>query len=476
VNERRRPYARNRKFRSSAVDSYIEKYRPKFKNENIGTLFNNALPNCLDSTVTFNSTAPYDSFIVTGDMDSMWIRDAVNQVVPYFQFLSQDDGLKNLVCGLIHRIQHQILNVNVYANAFHINNTSCHQREVTYTYISGSGEIINQTDKGSDIQCSTGEISDTKFELDSLPAFLKLSYHYYIETKDPTCLNPKWLNAVKLVINTFKAQQKGTFEELKDPAYTYHSIDSNIVNILPENGRGPPSIRTGMVKSGFRPSDDACTFPFHVPDNMMIHVELGHLVDLLGSLKIRDDDLNSNIQKLRQDIEGAIEKFGLVNDLSGNKYYAYEVDGFGSHVFMDDANIPSLLSLPYIGYLYKTDPIYLRTRNRVLSELNPYFFKGKYGEGTGSNMVGSDVGYNYIWHISVLVRALTSNDDAEIAQCLETISTTCGPTGFIHESFYKDDFNNYTRAWFAWANSLFGELMVTLIRERPHLLFKEFEM
>jgi len=443
-----------------------------FKDENLGTIFNNALPNCLDSTVTFNATAPYDSFIVTGDMSSMWIRDAVNQVVPYFQFLSSDPGLQNLVCGLIHRIQHQIVDVNIYANAFHINNTSCHQRMVTYTYLQGSGEIIDQASDGWDVQCATGEISDTKFELDSLPAFLKLSYHYYQETQDTTCFDAQWLEAVKLVITTFQTQQKGTFEELNDPAYTYHTIDSNIVNILPENGRGPPSIRTGMVKSGFRPSDDACTFPFHVPDNMMIHVELDHLTDLLSNLKLKDDHLDSSISQLQTDINAAIKKYGLARDTSDQTYYAYEVDGFGSHLFMDDANIPSLLSLPYIGFLNKTDPIYLRTRQRVLSEMNPYFIKGKYGEGTGSNMVGSDVGYNYIWHISILVRALTSNDDAEILQCLETISQTCGPTGFIHESYYKDDFTNFTRAWFAWANSLFGELMVTLIRERPHLLFK----
>lgn len=87
------------------------------------------------------------------------------------------------------------------------------------------------------------------------------------------------------------------------------------------------------------------------------------------------------------------------------KVFAFEVDGFGSAYFMDDANIPSLLSLPYLGYVDKNDPIYKNTRKFVLSEYNPYFFKGEAGEGIG----GPHVGPGYIWPMSIIMRVYTSD-------------------------------------------------------------------
>jgi meiotically up-regulated gene 157 (Mug157) protein len=100
------------------------------------------------------------------------------------------------------------------------------------------------------------------------------------------------------------------------------------------------------------------------------------------------------------------------------------------------------------------------------STSNPYFFKGSAAEGIG----GPHVGLDMIWPMSIIMCALTSTDQEEIRQCLRWLKTTHADTGFIHEAFNKDNPAQFTRSWFAWANSLFGELIVKLSRERPSLL------
>jgi meiotically up-regulated gene 157 (Mug157) protein len=138
---------------------------------------------------------------------------------------------------------------------------------------------------------------------------------------------------------------------------------------------------------------------------------------------------------------------------------------------MDDANAPGLLSLAYLELLPQTDPVYQRTRAFALSAGNPYFLQGKAGEGIG----GPHIGLDFIWPMSVLIRGLTSNSDSEIAECLQILCTTTANTNFMHEAFHKDNPSNYTRPWFAWANGLFGELVLKVERERPALL-REFQV
>jgi len=150
------------------------------------------------------------------------------------------------------------------------------------------------------------------------------------------------------------------------------------------------------------------------------------------------------------------------------KIYAYEVDGYGGSYTMDDANIPSLLSLPFLGYVSKTDPLYLNTRKFILSDANPYYSSGSAGKGVG----GPHIGQGYIWPLSIIIQAQTSNDDNEIVECLNMLKSTDAGTGFMHESFWKDNASKFTRTWFAWANTQFGHLIQTLAEERPHLLFK----
>jgi uncharacterized protein len=165
-------------------------------------------------------------------------------------------------------------------------------------------------------------------------------------------------------------------------------------------------------------------------------------------------------------VEGALGAHAVVEHPVHGEVWAYEVDGFGNRHHMDDANIPSLLSLPYLGACSQSDPLYRRTRAFVLSHDNPYFFRGSAAEGVGSPHVGLEM----IWPLAVTMRALTSTEDAEIAGCLRALKETHGGTGFMHEAFHQDDPTRFTRSWFAWANTLFGELVLRVHNERPHLL------
>ena len=171
---------------------------------------------------------------------------------------------------------------------------------------------------------------------------------------------------------------------------------------------------------------------------------------------------------LAEEVDAAIKKHGIVDHRVCGKVYAFEVDGFGNALCMDDANIPSLLSIPYLGYCSLDDPTYLKTRSLIWSDNNPYFFKGKAGEGIG----GPHVGLDYIWPMSIIMKGLTSNNPEEIQTCLKQLRDTDGDTGFMHEGFHSDDASNFTRSWFAWVNTLFGELILKTSQEHPHILAK----
>jgi meiotically up-regulated gene 157 (Mug157) protein len=230
-------------------------------------------------------------------------------------------------------------------------------------------------------------------------------------------------------------------------------------------GFGNPAVPVGMIYSMFRPSDDACTYSFYVPSNLFAVVALRQLAEMMFTLK-HDSPFTVNCQALAGEVEGALQKHALMKDVGGEELWAFEVDGYGNQLFMDDANIPGLLGLPYLGCCKKDDAVYQNTRKRALSEKNPYFFKGTAAAGIG----GPHEGLNMVWPMALIVQALTSGNEAEIRQCLQWLKTTHAGTGFMHESFDKDNPAKFTRAWFAWANSLFGELIVKLSEERPELL------
>jgi hypothetical protein len=234
---------------------------------------------------------------------------------------------------------------------------------------------------------------------------------------------------------------------------------------LPCGGYGYPVKPVGLICSAFRPSDDATEFSFLIPSNFFAVEALRQMAEMSEQIK-NDHVFAASCRSLSDEVSDALDKYAYAEHLHYGRILAYEADGFGNQLFMDDANVPSLLSLPYLGCLSASDPIYQRTRSFILSEYNPWFFKGSAGEGVG----GPHVGTNLIWPLSIIMRALTSTSPNEITQCILTLKATHAGTGFMHETFHEDDPKIFTRSWFAWANTLFGELILHATKQSPSIL------
>lgn len=452
-----RPPLNNRTYTSTAIDSLIDNLKPLLSDPDLAVLFSNCLPNTLDTTVNYFGDAPdwygLDSFIITGDITALWLRDSANQIIPYAPYIAQDDSLKVLFQGLINRHSHSIL-IDSFANAFNFN-------------ASGAGA---QTDVRKPPM--TKAVFEGKYEIDSLCAFLKLSFwfNYYgkLSTSEYAVVyDETWYSAVEELLDTINVMMTTNGLSEVQP-YLFSRMTTVATDTLYNNGKGPPAALVGMSRQLFRPSDDAVTLPFNIPGNAMACSELTHLGDLLeiiqgvaGMSSGRLSELKAYASETRDTLCAALSEELIKNDV-----LPYEVDGFGSKYFMDDANIPSLLSLPVLGYMSTLNPRYVATRNFVLSTSNPYYFAGLQGHGVG----GPHEGYNMTWPMAIITAVMTSNDDAEILECLQMLKDAAYRTGFMHESFNVNDVNDYTRSWFAWANGLFGEMMLQLVMTKPHLV------
>lgn len=441
----RRPLTEERCFSSPSLETAMADIAASLQDREVAWLFANCLPNTLDTTVTVaqDTKGRPDTFVITGDIDAMWLRDSTNQVWPYLSFVNDDPTLKSLIQGVINR-QIACVLLDPYANAFY--------REPVFGHW-----VSDRTEMRPGVH-------ERKYELDSLCAVLRLSCGYYAVSKDTSCLDEDWQRALQVIINTIRTEQAGTGEETVSP-YKFERSTTRATETLPLEGHGHPVRRCGLSRSPFRPSDDAAHLPFLVPANAMAVAVLRQTAAMLNESKIAPE-MASQAATLAEEIANGIRDYAVVNHPRCGAIYAYEIDGFGSHYLMDDANIPSLLSLPYLGFCDTDDAIYRNTRAFVLSENNPYYAVGKAGKGGG----GPHVGLGWIWPMSIIMQALTSDSDEEISACLSLLKSTHAGTGFMHETFWKDDASRFTRHWFAWANSLFGELILKLNRERPQLL------
>ncbi len=439
----KRPEPSQRKFRSEAVDATILRVKAQIADPQLAWMFENCFPNTLDTTVQFRMVGDTpDSFVITGDIDAMWLRDSSAQVWPDLPLAKQDPSLRRMIEGLIRRQAHCIL-LDPYANAF-LPNASAKPL---------SSGVNDKTEHKPGV-------GERKWEVDSLCYPIRLAHGYWKATGDSTPFDSQWQGAMSLVVQTFRQQQRK-----HDPGpYRFQRQTLSPTETLALGGFGNPARPVGMIFSMFRPSDDACIFPLFVPANLFAATSLRQLSELAASV-LRDETLARDSHALADEVSAAVRQYGCMNGSQSEAVWAYEVDGYGSQLFMDDANAPGLLSLPYLGCCEIADPIYQRTRSRVLSPANPYFFEGKAASGIG----GPHAGLNMIWPMSIIMRALTSTSDAEIVQCLRWLKTTTAGTGFIHESFEKDDPQHYTRAWFAWANTLFGELILKVAANKPAL-------
>ena len=437
-----RPPVAKRKFTSPVIEAHIRKVKTGIADPELAWLFENCFPNTLDTTVTHHGMldGKLDTFIITGDINALWLRDSSAQVYPYLPFITQDAKLKALIQGLINRHTRCVL-IDPYANAFN------------YDRSKKSQWYSDDTDMKP-------ELHERKWEVDSLCYVIRLAHGYWQTTGDTSLFDEQWVAAMKTIIRTFIAQQRKTS---KGP-YHFQRKTLTPTDTLTNKGYGPSCIPTGMICSMFRPSDDATTYPYLIPSNLFAVTSLRQLAEMMKS--IQQEATAADCTTLAAEIDEAIKKYGIVPHGTAGNVYAYEVDGLGASLLIDEPNMPNLLSLPYFDAKHTHDGVYLNTRQMLFSTFNPYYIQGKSATGLGS----SHTRRGYIWHLSLIAQALTSTDAQEIKTCIAAIKASNAGTGFMHESFDADHPTHYSRSWFAWANTLFGELITKVYAERPELL------
>ncbi len=431
-----------RHFKSVAVERAIEKIKSSIGNQELAWMFENCFPNTLDTTVDFTMVnGRPDTYVITGDIDAMWLRDSSAQVYPYLDLMKDDKPLQQLIAGVINR-QTYCIHKDPYANAFYKDETK-------------RGEWA------TDLTDMKPGVHERKWEIDSLCYPIRLGYRYWKLSGDTAPFDTAWRDAIKLTVRTFREQQR------KDGHGPYRFMRRTewATDSLPGRGYGNPAKPVGMIYSMFRPSDDATIFPFLIPSNFFAVVSLRQAAEMVEKLQ-NDADLAKQCRALADEVEKALKEYAVVNHPKGGKVYAFEVDAYGNYYCTDDGNIPNLLSLPYLGAVKPNDKTYLNTRKLLLSADNPYWCIGKAATGLG----GPHVGVDMIWPLGVVIEGLTANTDREIKRCLDTLQQTHAGTGFMHEAFHKDDPKKFTRSWFAWANTIFGEFVWKTFQERPHLL------
>ena len=431
-----------RKFKSPAVEHAIDRVKSSIGNKELAWMFENCFPNTLDTTVEFEVIdGRPDTYVITGDIDAMWLRDSSAQVWPYLPLMKEDPALQQLIAGVINRQTRCILK-DPYANAFYKDENKVSQWK-------------------SDLTDMKPGVHERKWEIDSLCYPIRLAYRYWKLTGDAAPFDDSWHKSIGLVLQTFLEQQR------KNGRGPYHFMrrTETATDTVPGRGYGNPTKPVGLICSTFRPSDDATVFPFLVPSNFFAVVSLRQAAEMVEKIS-KDEKLAAQCRALADEVEKALREYAVVNHPKAGHVYAYEVDGYGDFYCIDDGNVPSLLSLPYLGATKTDDPTYKRTRGLVLSDLNPYYCQGKAADGPGGPHVGMDM----IWPLGLIVEGLTSTDEKEIRHCLETLQKTHAGTGFMHEAFNKDDPKKFTRSWFAWANTIFGELVLKTFNEHPHLL------
>jgi meiotically up-regulated gene 157 (Mug157) protein len=359
---------------------------------------------------------------------AMWLRDSSAQVRHYIRGAGEYPEIGDAVEGLLKR-QFSCILIDPYANAFN--------KEAN-----GNG---HQNDK---TEMSTW-VWERKYEIDSLCYPIHLAYDFWRKTGRAGWHDETFRKAARTIVKLWKTEQNHD-----SSPYSFERTDCVPTDTLPFDGKGTPLGHTGMTWSGFRPSDDACKYGYLVPSNLFAAKALRELRVIVRELD-RDDEFAREAETLSTEILDGVRNYAVVEHGTFGKIYAYETDGLGNYNMMDDANVPSLLSLPYLGCCSADDPVYQNTRRFILSDGNPFYFQGTAAKGIGSPHTPRE----YIWHIALCMQGLTSADRDEITEIADMIEATDAGTYLMHEGFNVDDPNEFTRPWFAWANSLFSEFV-----------------
>ncbi|MGX7031040.1 glycoside hydrolase family 125 protein [Vagococcus zengguangii] len=391
------------------------------------TNFNAAFANTLLTTVKRHEDGT--TYLLTGDIPAMWLRDSVAQVRPYLVIAKEDKELAEMISGLVKK-QFFYINIDPYANAF------------------------NEEPNGAGHQDDHTEMNDwiweRKYEIDSLCYPVQLAYLLHKNTGLTDQFNEDFVAGVKKILHVFKVEQ-----DHNQSPYNFVRDTWRIEDTLVNDGRGSEVKPTGMTWSGFRPSDDRCIYGYLVPSNMFAVVVLDYIQEIFSSI-LNDASIIEEARQLRDEIEAGIQAYAKTTNEAGKEVYAYEVDGLGNASIMDDSNVPNLISAPYLGYMSETDETYLNTRATLLSKENPFFYEGEFAKGIGS----SHTPENYVWPIALAMEGMTTSDKAEKERILNLLVACDGGTNLMHEGFDVNDPNQYTREWFSWANMMFCELVM----------------
>lgn len=413
-----------------SLKKFIQEVKEKLGNHReIAILFDNCYRNTLQKTV--ERLEDGTTYVITGDIPAMWLRDSTAQMRPYLFLAADNEDIADILEGLIKR-QIAYIHIDPYANAFNREaNGACWELDET---------LRNDW------------VWERKYEIDSLCYPVQLMYLFWKVTKRTELFDNFLKSALEKIIQVFRIEQN--HEEKSE--YSFVRNNTFFTDTLSRGGKGTlvkPDI--GLTWSGFRPSDDACTYGYLIPSNMFAAVILGYIEEI-ATVVYKDTVLMKAAQELKTEISIGIEKFGITTKEGYGDVYAYEVDGYGQYNLMDDANVPSLLSMEYLGYKPIRKEVAENTRKLILSEANPYYYVGSKAAGIGS----SHTPVRYIWHISLAMQGLTTKDNHEKINILKKLVETDADSGLMHESFHVDNPNKYTRDWFSWANALFCELVL----------------
>ncbi|MDF0479376.1 glycoside hydrolase family 125 protein [Vagococcus sp. PNs007] len=413
----------------TSVQNFMDEINKKTQQDNPawGEIFSNCFANTLLTTV--KRLEDNTTFLLTGDIPAMWLRDSTAQVRPYLPIAKNDSDLADMIAGLVKR-QFFYINMDPYANAFN--------------------EEANNAGHQTDHTEMNPWIWERKYEIDSLCYPIQLAYLLYKSTGRTEHFNEDFETGVQKILEVWETEQDHT-----QSPYTFERDTWREEDTLTHDGRGTPVAKTGMTWSGFRPSDDRCIYGYLVPSNMFAVVVLDYLEEIYTDI-LPQPEVVTRAAKLKKEIDAGIKEFAQVKNAAGDTIFAYEVDGLGNYSIQDDSNVPSLMAAPYLGYCAEDDPVYLATRKTLLSKENPYYYEGKFAKGVGSSHTPED----YIWPIAVSVEGMSTSDKSEKKRILDMLASTTAGTGLMHEGVHVDDPSKFTREWFSWANMMFCELVM----------------
>ncbi|KAK4574879.1 hypothetical protein LTR86_001721 [Recurvomyces mirabilis] len=474
-----RPSVHCRTFQSDLVEKIISDLNATMIDRDLARIFENAFPNTLDTTVRWHTdgTDKQDksqqvlnakwaadgawkgaqSFIVTGDINAEWLRDSTNQLAQYQRLAKKDPAINTLILGAINTQAEYVIE-SPYCNAFQPPPPSKLKPSDN-----GQSDAVHPAYEPS-------QVFECKYELDSLAHFLRLGNEYYDHTGSTAFLTPRWYKALESLLKVLDEQSKPTFNPktgaFEKQNYRFQRSTNTGTETLNLAGNGNPLANgTGLIRSAFRPSDDATNLGFFIPANAMMATELKRASILLqASNKLK---LALDLKLRGERIEKGVWEHGVVNHKHWGPVFAFEVDGYGSSILMDDANVPSLLALPYLGFLKKNEKTYQNTRRMILSaQGNPYYLTGSAFSGIG----GPHIGLQNAWPMSLLMQIMTEDDEEVILGLFEQVKKAC-PLGLVHESVNVERVRDYTRSWFAWANSVFAQAVLDVAERKPEVLF-----